>query len=52
MVQIIDKIKLFDSSFVAIVYDIFLDEYRCINARGSLVFRFVLYLRTNANESI
>ena len=23
---IIDKIKLFDSSFVAIVYDVFLDE--------------------------
>ena len=34
MVQIIDKIKLFDSSFEAKVYGVFLDEYRYINARG------------------
>ena len=52
MVQSVKKNVLFDSSFMAIGYDVFLDEYRCINARGSLVFMFVLYLRTKANESI
>ena len=52
MVQSVKKNVLFDSGFVAKDYDVFLDEYRCINARGSLVFRFVLYLRPKVNESI